>query len=376
MAQYYPKNRIKTNQYTYGNEWFGVNDGLEYIGFYYILSSGKAYKGKSPEEQGGQEEIHKVKKEGEFSKWPVYRDDGTGIVNFSQIADNYDGHTFETQFQEPQDVNDYINLIGADATKTRFIPVYEPTFPTDEDYQIGYFTRYFVVKENELVYTEISKKTFDALEKEDPEMLWELYKPFQMRWTISGRMDDVFIVNNNMIKLVEKQIQRPKFNRYLTNSLEYYRYVEGTNLIAPINLLIDKDGNDYVGPYHIHIDKGPMEGANHVDSPHQKLFYKRFYDDKGIELLVSSSFTSSPTITLTGEESSINYNILTGNDPSSGASSGGGTDPQMPDEQKDDDYGEPAGGGTEPEPPGEGYGGGGQGGGQPEPSGPSNPGGY
>ena len=353
MAKYYPKNKIKTNQYTYGNEWFGVSDGEEYIGFYYLLSSGKAYKGKSPEEQGGQEEIVKVKKEGEFSKWPVYKDDGTGIVNFSQIADNYDGFTFESQYQQPQDVNDYINLIGTDATKTRYIPVYEPTFPTDEDYQIGYFTRYFVVKENELIYTEISQKTFDALEKEDPEMLWELYKPFNLRWTITGRIDDVFITNKNILALTEKQINKPKFHRYLTNYLEYYIYTPAENLVAPPNFLIDKDGNDYIGPYHIHKFQGPMVGAYHTETPHEKLFYKRFYDPQGIDLLVSSSFTANPTIVLDGTQNVINYEILTGNDPSGGGQQGGGQqgDPQMPDEEKDKDYGEPAQGGNEPDGP-------------------------
>ena len=67
MARYVPASRIKTNQYTYGGEWFNVSDGEEYVGFYYLLSTGKAYKGKTPEEGGPQEEIHKLSKDGEFS---------------------------------------------------------------------------------------------------------------------------------------------------------------------------------------------------------------------------------------------------------------------------------------------------------------------
>ena len=84
--------------------------------------------------------------------------------------------------------------------------------------------------------------------------------------------------------------------------------------------------------------------------PHQKLFYKRFYDPQGIELVVSGSYTANPTITLTGQETSINYEVLTGNDSSGGSSSGGSTqvggeDPQMPGGEKTQDYGEGAGSG-------------------------------
>ena len=348
MANYIPANKIKPNQYTYGNEWYKSSSGEEYIGFYYLLASGKAYTGKN-QNDGPNEEIFQIQHEDEFSKWPVYKDDADGIVNFSQIADNYDGYTFETQYQQPQDVNQYANLIEADITQTRYIPVYEPTMPTEEDYQIGYFRRYFVVKTNELIYTEVNEETFKALESEKSDMLWEQYIPFSMRWTISGRIDDVFITNRNLIKLTEKQIKRKKFSMYISDMLEFYKYIPQENLTAPPNLLIDKDGNDYIGSYHIHEMMGPMEGATHTQTPHQKLFYKRFYDPQGIELVVSGSYTANPTITLTGQETNINYEVLTGNDSSGGSSGGstqvGGQDPQMPGGEKTQDYGEGAGSG-------------------------------
>ena len=36
MARYIPANKIKPNQYTYGNEWYFTSDGKEYIGYYYL----------------------------------------------------------------------------------------------------------------------------------------------------------------------------------------------------------------------------------------------------------------------------------------------------------------------------------------------------
>ena len=44
---YIPKSQIKENQFTQPNEWYYVKNNLEYIGFYYLLSNGKAFTGNS-----------------------------------------------------------------------------------------------------------------------------------------------------------------------------------------------------------------------------------------------------------------------------------------------------------------------------------------
>jgi hypothetical protein len=45
---YIPKNRIKTNLYTPGNEFIFKSDKTNYIGHYYSLYTGKFFTGKTP----------------------------------------------------------------------------------------------------------------------------------------------------------------------------------------------------------------------------------------------------------------------------------------------------------------------------------------
>ena len=52
MPQYYPKSQITINLYTNGKEYFLINTQIPYTGYYYKLSTGKKYTGKTPD--GGQ----------------------------------------------------------------------------------------------------------------------------------------------------------------------------------------------------------------------------------------------------------------------------------------------------------------------------------
>jgi uncharacterized protein (DUF2147 family) len=44
---YYPKSQIKTNLYTNGGEYILSTSKIEYKGYYYKVSSGKLYSGKT-----------------------------------------------------------------------------------------------------------------------------------------------------------------------------------------------------------------------------------------------------------------------------------------------------------------------------------------
>ena len=45
---YVPKNRIKTNLYTAGNEFVVKSDKTQYTGFYHSLWTGRFFTGKTP----------------------------------------------------------------------------------------------------------------------------------------------------------------------------------------------------------------------------------------------------------------------------------------------------------------------------------------
>ena len=78
-------------------------------------------------------------------------------------------------------VTEYLNIKNIDpTTQTKNLPTsYYPT-PTEDDYNLGTFIRYFCVKANEDIFIEISKDTYDALNSQKGDWLWELYIPFQL----------------------------------------------------------------------------------------------------------------------------------------------------------------------------------------------------
>ena len=47
---YYPKSQIKSNLYTNGEEYINSITNITYRGYYYELSNGKSYTGKTPED--------------------------------------------------------------------------------------------------------------------------------------------------------------------------------------------------------------------------------------------------------------------------------------------------------------------------------------
>ena len=61
--------------------------------------------------------------------------------------------------------------------------------------------------------------------------------------------------------------------QYFKNQFDqYFRYSPGENLITDgTEFIVEKTGKPYVGSYHIHPDKGPMVGAQHVKTPHDYL---------------------------------------------------------------------------------------------------------
>ena len=59
---YIPKSQIKANQFTPGAEWYYVKNNASYTGFYYVLSNGKAYTGKDPNNPPNDEIYKKINK--------------------------------------------------------------------------------------------------------------------------------------------------------------------------------------------------------------------------------------------------------------------------------------------------------------------------
>lgn len=193
---YYPKSQIKTNLFS-NNEYVTINDNKLYTGFYWKNSSGKFFTGKTPQD--------------------------TPNIELIPIPNNFI-QTDDIESSPSIDTIQYNEAVGNSFQFQGNIPIYNPNLPTEQDYQIGEFRRYFCKKTNELIYIEINKNTFDLLINKDSSILWTLYSPFNLPWSLTGEKQQVATTNRDIILLTQQRLKLIGFENYLKKDyLKYYK---------------------------------------------------------------------------------------------------------------------------------------------------------
>jgi hypothetical protein len=198
---YIPKSRIKTNLYTPGREFILVNDNTDYVGFYHKTYNNNFFTGKNPDDKPNYPLIPTPP-----SSFTSYEGDNTIYIEYSD------------------EVLSYVQINSIDVNSTTKSPkLYLPT-PTEQDYKLGEFRRYFCKKRNEYIYLEISKEDYDKLVKRNSTIDYKLWFPFNIPWLLVGDKNKVSQVNKDIVLL---QINKDKlygFNKYLKEDyLKYYK---------------------------------------------------------------------------------------------------------------------------------------------------------
>ena len=215
---YIPKNRVITNLSTKGNE-LAYKDTLQpYQGTYWKTFEGKFYTGKNPTETPYKELVKIENVEDTFDD--LKPQSQFAIVDAPTPFENFD----DGPYQEDM-LTRYAQLTQLDLSKSnrKYLPY--PTFPEPsiDDYELGTFTRYFVVKVNELAYIELDKEIFDFISKQNQDWEWELYIPFSIPWTLTGNKSEVEQTNKNIVALQEKRLKRQGLGSYLRyDYLKFY----------------------------------------------------------------------------------------------------------------------------------------------------------
>jgi hypothetical protein len=212
---YYPLSQITPNLYTNGNEFF-IN-GESYTGYYFKTSKGKYFTGKTPNDLPNLELFPITQ---DF--WEATAETELTGKSFIQLTDNYDGLVYNNENQDPKSNSIYNNL--KQQQQITYTPYYNPQQPTQQDYQNGEFRRFFCKKTNEVLYIEINKDQYDKLVAKDPQILWQLYLPFNITWQLTGDEQQVARVNKNMVELAIKNLKLPKFNLYIKE--DYTKYYQ------------------------------------------------------------------------------------------------------------------------------------------------------
>jgi hypothetical protein len=164
MIKYFPKNRITTNLYTKGNEFY-INE-KSYIGAYYRTYNGKVFSGKDPINGSSQELIP-------FKGLDVINEENKGGIFL-------DSNT-----------SDYINNPNIKNLNSYLLPTQYYPIPTTNDYNKGYIMRYFAKKRNDIGYViEIDKDTYQSLLKEDSIYDYITFQSIDLFWQITGPLND------------------------------------------------------------------------------------------------------------------------------------------------------------------------------------------
>jgi len=197
---YFPLSQISTNLSTNGGEFVYLTTKQPYSGNYWKTSTGKFYTGKTPQDTPTQELI------------PATSD--TGVTSPTPILIN----SYYNQMDDNNEI--YIDLVKPPSPALP--PLYSVNIPTQQDYSIGEYRRYFCKKTNEISYLEINKETYDKLTSQDPTIQYQLYFPFNLPWRVSGNREQVFIINKNITELTSQQLVLPMLSEYLQRDFTKY----------------------------------------------------------------------------------------------------------------------------------------------------------
>jgi len=197
MLKYYPLTRIKTNQYTRGDQ-YTLLDGTPYRGRYYTTYTGESFTGANP--VVGRSEplipfsLRRVQEE--FST-----DFLTGIATRTPVT------AYNVATRQVETLNEEDSLAE--------LKPYFPS-PSEEDYRRGYFTRYFAKNVSGPGYIfEISRRAWTQIQNgeladnvlgyEVADILWQLTGPLNNKrisqYQIQG---GVFDTNKRVTEAEEK----------------------------------------------------------------------------------------------------------------------------------------------------------------------------
>jgi hypothetical protein len=253
---YFPLSQITTNLYTSGEELFYISDERPYTGFYFKTSDGKYYTGKNPND-GPNLRLAPIDEGAES-----YADSEVGATG-AYSSDK----SFSILPPEYSSASSNIENIGQP-------PSSSVSIPTEDDYEITEYERYFLKKNNQYSYKEINYDTFIQYKDNDPQVQYFSYEPLRMTWNIKGKAIDVYRLNKNIVKSVEDNQGWLGFVNYFKFKFcKYYRPSKEENYYtAGKELKILKTSEEYIGFYHIHPNKGTiMEGKNHKSTFHNTL---------------------------------------------------------------------------------------------------------
>ena len=207
---YIPLNKIVTNLTTDGTE-YQLSNGEPYAGRYWKKYTGEAFTGTNPNAPQ-QSILFPINPNPAVQ--PLSESTTNSLLKIDDLGEEQeDGTEVSPNYQM---VVDYININDIDIdTLTKQLPQTFYPNPQIDFYKIGSFPRYFCVKVNQNIFTEINQDTFNNLIKQDKKWDWQSYTPFKVQWTILGTRANIIRANRNIVTLTEKNLKKKGLAQYL-----------------------------------------------------------------------------------------------------------------------------------------------------------------
>ncbi len=248
---------------------------------------------------------------------------GNNIANLGDELKLIDQVSKNLDASKTSQIYHVLNKSHYNKAKQRKQPPNSKPIPTEEDYDKGYFYRYFAKRKNSPTNLyEINKTTYKELIQGKYDSV--LYLPGKILWSL----EDETINNINVLK---SEKNYPGIGYLFGNILEYIFFARdmeagtdsGTeNLIAQEGELVYLDGTPFPagGKYHIHPSKGLMEGGKHTSESHSRLRYT----NPGSSTQTTSNVTPQPSQPSMNTYSPTTPQINISSSPNLGGGGGGG----------------------------------------------------
>jgi hypothetical protein len=223
---YFPKSQIKTNLYTRGRFLRYSFTQEEYKGYYFETSTGEYFSGRNPQDlpvspleliPNNSEKYTQL-----TNQISINSLQNDPIVDELYSRDDSDLSTKQISFFTL--TPSYIISTNLDTSKSPTPPKQSYPVVTENDYKLGEFQRYFVKKSNEPVFLEISLDDYRKYVNQDRDVMFELYIPFQINWTLTGEKEQVYQTNQNIVAKAEREQNLPGFSQYFRDRFtQFYR---------------------------------------------------------------------------------------------------------------------------------------------------------
>ena len=228
---YLPKHYVKTGLVANEGQFISKVNGTPYSGPYYEIGTGQVFSGLGPQDRSSQELTRFGNSENPpgtaFQEVSVAFN--LDVLNLrpgesSNFIQNSPGVNF--QIYQAQMVDDYTRLkkFTEKDYSNRMLPSGITPIPTEEDYTVGEYIRYFTKKVNENTYLELDETQHTAISKKDSKIFYEQYFTFTLPWTITGEESKVFQTNKNITQRRIMNLRLVGFDRFLEgNYLKFYK---------------------------------------------------------------------------------------------------------------------------------------------------------